>query len=178
MSYSQPTGAPSFSPINCWCERYRENDGVISLLHINHGASSCPRRAANSSNYTSGTAPHVKGFLMLSLALAVCEGLTVQVGWILMPLTQRTRRRLALAQGPALPGPSQTPRSLRHTSHIKRKQVTQMRQMVLVCDDSCNSFSPSPPNLFFPLGFLLVSLTFFSRGGAGVITLKQPRCAT
>lgn len=45
-----------------------------------------------------------------------------------------------------------------------------MRQMVLVCDDSCNSFSCSPPPLFFPLGFPLVSLLFF--------TLKRPRCAT
>lgn len=80
------------------------------------------------------------------------------------------RRRLALAQGPALPGLSQTPRSLQHTSHIKRKQVTQMRQMVLVCDDSCNSFSSSPPPLFFPLGFPLVSPPF--------LALKRPRCAT
>ena len=45
-----------------------------------------------------------------------------------------------------------------------------MRQMVLVCDDSCNSFSPSPPPLFFPLGFPLVSLLFFA--------LKQASCAT
>lgn len=45
-----------------------------------------------------------------------------------------------------------------------------MRQMVLVCDDSCNSFSPSPPPLFFPLGFPLVSLLFFAS--------KQARCAT
>lgn len=50
------------------------------------------------------------------------------------------RRRLAVAQGLALPVLAQTPRSLQHTSYIKRKQVTQMRQMVLVCDDSCNSF--------------------------------------
>lgn len=69
-------------------------------------------------------------------------------------------RRLALAQGLALPGLSQTPRSLQHTSHIKRKQVTQMRQMVLVCDDSCNSFSSSPPPPLFPLGFALVFLLF------------------
>ena len=87
-----------------------------------------------------------------------------------MPLAHGPRRRLALAQGPALPGLSQTPRSLQHTSHIKRKQVTQMRQMVLVCDDSCNSFSSSPPPLFFPLGFPLVSLLF--------LALKRPRCAT
>lgn len=80
------------------------------------------------------------------------------------------RRRLALAQGPALPGLSQTPRSLQHTSHIKRKQVTQMRQMVLVCDDSCNSFSFSPPPLFCPLYSPLLSPLFFA--------LKQPCCAT
>lgn len=80
------------------------------------------------------------------------------------------RRRLALAQGTALPGLSQTPRSLQHTSHIKRKQVTQMRQMVLVCDDSCNSFSSSPPPLFCPLGFPLVSPLFFAP--------KRPCCAT
>lgn len=35
-----------------------------------------------------------------------------------------------------------------------------MRQMVLVCDDSCNSFSSSPPPPLFPLGFALVSLLF------------------
>lgn len=59
------------------------------------------------------------------------------------------RKRLALSQGPALPGFSQTPRSPQHTSHIKRKQVTQMRHMVLVCDDSCNSFfcPQTPPPL-------------------------------
>lgn len=45
-----------------------------------------------------------------------------------------------------------------------------MRQMVLVCDDSCNSFSSSPPPLFFPLGFPLVSPLFFAP--------KRPHCAT
>lgn len=45
-----------------------------------------------------------------------------------------------------------------------------MRQMVLVCDDSCNSFSTSPPPFFFPLSFLLVSLLVFA--------LKWPRCVT
>lgn len=67
------------------------------------------------------------------------------VGWTLMPLTQRTQQKAGFSPGPGPPRLlSQTPRSLQHTSHIKRKQVTQMRQMVLVCDDSYNSFSRSP----------------------------------
>lgn len=75
------------------------------------------------------------------------------------------RKRLALSQGPALPGFSQTPRSPQHTSHIKRKQVTQMRQLVLVCDDSCDSFFFSPP------GFPLVSpLMVF----AGIVQHEHP----
>lgn len=36
-----------------------------------------------------------------------------------------------------------------HTSHIKRKQVTQMRQMFLVCDDSCHTPPPLPFLFFF-----------------------------
>lgn len=92
----------------------------------------------------------------LSPSVCECEGLTVQVGRIIMPLLIEPKRRLALAQSLALPGISQTPRSLQHTFHIKRKQVTQMRQMVLVCDDSCNYFFSSPPPIFFPLSFPLV----------------------
>lgn len=79
------------------------------------------------------------------------------------------RKRPALSQGPALPGSSQTPRSPQHTSHIKRKQVTQMRQMVLVCDDSCDSFFSSPP--LDPPGFPLVSpLMVF----AGIVSMSIP----
>lgn len=83
-----------------------------------------------------------------------CEGVN-SAGWLESnaPLLMEPRKRLALSRGPALPGSSQTPRSPQHTSHIKRKQVTQMRQMVLVCDDSCNSLfsarphTPLPPSL-------------------------------
>ena len=93
----------------------------------------------------------------------VCEGLTMGAAWgynnaTCSPEPCEKKAGLGSLKGPrpgpppALPGLSQIPRSPLHTSHIKRKQVTQMRQMVLVCDDSCNSFS-CPPSSLFPLGF-------------------------
>lgn len=84
------------------------------------------------------------------------------------------RKRLALSQGPALPGFFQTPRSPQHTSHIKRKQVTQMRQMVLVCDDSCNSFFSGRPLPLVPLGFPWASPS----AGFFFFVLKWSSCAT
>ena len=85
----------------------------------------------------------------------VCEGLTMGAAWgynnaTCSPEPCEKKAGLGSLKGPrpgpppALPGLSQIPRSPLHTSHIKRKQVTQMRQMVLVCDDSCNTPPPSP----------------------------------